>query len=621
MNAILGISNLALNNTLPAEVYEDLVSIKQESGNLLRIINDILDFSKIESGKMEIIPAEYDLASLINDTVGIIRIRVAEKSLLFAVYVDPRIPHRLFGDVVRIRQILVNILGNAVKYTERGSVTLTMSAMGNLSAGSEIVLLFSVIDTGLGIKSQDMENLFQEFTRLDMKKNAGIVGTGLGLVISENLARQMGGGVSVESEYGAGSAFKVTVRQRVADPEPLAVVEAPEQKPCLIYGYRQLYFDVATKAMADMGVSLDTAMTSAEFEAALSAKTYAFVFIASVWKDEALDTMRRLNVSADPVIMIDFGDAPVMNITSITVPIHALALANILNGNSRASVYDTAPAPIVFSVPDVRVLVVDDIATNLKVATRFIALFGAQIDTATSGNEAIALAGQKAFDLIFMDHMMPEMDGVEAAAKIRALNGGHYQNVPIIALTANAVVGMKEFFLDEGFNDYLAKPIDQIKLSEIMERWIPRDKRLEKSPPEKEKAASMEDAPDAPRAPKRRRLVVDGVDNAVGIRNVGGSEETYREVLARFAGDIEERLLELSTVPDTGSLPRFTTLVHGLKSAAASVGAINVSQKAAKLEAAGKDGDIETIARDLNGFLLELVTLADAIKKLQDDAD
>jgi CheY-like chemotaxis protein len=338
------------------------------------------------------------------------------------------------------------------------------------------------------------------------------------------------------------------------------------------------------------------------------------VFIASAWKDEALDTMKQLNVSADPVIMLDFGDAPVMNITSITVPIHALALANILNGNSRTSVYDTAPAPVVFSVPDVRVLVVDDIATNLKVAMRFIALFGAQIDTATSGKEAIALAGQKTFDLIFMDHMMPEMDGVEAAAKIRALNNGRYQNVPIIALTANAVVGMKEFFLAEGFNDYLAKPIDQIKLSEIMERWIPRERRLAK-------ASGIEDAPRTPRVPKRRPLVLDGVDSAVGIRNVGGSEETYREILARFAGDIEERLMELSTVPDAGSLSRFTTLVHGLKSAAASVGAINVSQQAAKLEAAGKSGDIETIARDLNGFLLELVTLADAIKKLQDDAD
>jgi signal transduction histidine kinase/CheY-like chemotaxis protein/HPt (histidine-containing phosphotransfer) domain-containing protein len=617
MNAILGISNLALNNNLPADVYDDLVSIKQESGNLLRIINDILDFSKIESGKMEIIPAEYDLASLINDTVGIIRIRIAEKSLLFPVYVDPHIPHRLFGDMVRIRQILVNLLSNAVKYTKQGSVTLTMSALGNLSAGSDIAILFTVTDTGLGIKSQDMENLFQEFTRLDMKKNAGIVGTGLGLVISENLARQMGGGISVESEYGVGSAFKVTIRQRVADAEPLAVVKAPEQKPCLIYGYRQAYFDVAAKAMADLGVSLDTAMTAAEFEAALVAKTYSFVFIASTWQNEALDTMKRLNVSAEPVIMTDFGDAPVMNIANITVPIHALALANILNGNSRTGVYDTAPAPVVFSVPDVRILVVDDIATNLKVATRFIALFGAQIDTATSGETAIALAEQKAFDLIFMDHMMPEMDGVEAAAKIRALNNGRYQNVPIIALTANAIVGMKEYFLNQGFNDYLAKPIDQTKLSEIMERWIPKDRRLEKSLPEKKKALDIDDAPDTPaRRHSRKKLVVEGVDSEVGIRNVGGDEELYRDILLRFAGDIEERLMELTTVPDAGNLPRFTTLVHGLKSAAASVGALDVSQQAAKLEAAGKNGDRETIARNLNGFLLELVTLADSIKKI-----
>jgi CheY-like chemotaxis protein len=247
---------------------------------------------------------------------------------------------------------------------------------------------------------------------------------------------------------------------------------------------------------------------------------------------------------------------------------------------------------------DVRVLVVDDISTNLKVASRFVARYGVEVDAAMSGEEAIDKAAEKDYDLIFMDHMMPGMDGIEATAKIRAIPGGRYTKRPIIALTANAVTGMKEFFLNNGFDDYLAKPIELTKLNTIMERWCAP------KPQEKE---NMSDSPTA--------LSIPGVDVATGIEMLGGSADIYMEVLEVFCKDITERLPTLSCVPDSDGLPLFITMAHAVKGAAASVSAMDISKSAARLEQAGKAGDIATIRQEIPGFIADITILAGNIQK------
>ncbi|GHV69113.1 hypothetical protein AGMMS49928_10390 [Spirochaetia bacterium] len=512
MNAVIGMAELLLRRDIASDARDDAASIKQAGNNLLAIINDILDFSKIESGKIDIINVDYSLAALISNAISIIRMRLAEKNLRFVTRIDDSLPSVLYGDEVRIRQVLLNLLTNAVKYTKEGEVCLAIYA--EAVAAEKINLVLEVSDTGMGIKPEDMEKLFGKFEQVDTRKNRGIEGTGLGLAISRNLCRLMGGDISVESVYGKGSTFRAVIPQDVRDPEPL---------------------DMSVKAKA---------------------------------------------------------------------PAYGM-------GNSPA---------IKFTAPAARLLVVDDIATNLKVAAGLMAPYRAMIETCLSGAEAIERVKRQEYDIIFMDHMMPEMDGIETTALIRALDEPRFQKMPIIALTANAMSGMREMFLEKGFNDFLTKPIDIPRLDEIMEKWIPKEK-WERG---EEKAGGSSGFPKAA-ASDPHSLILPGVDVAKGIAMTGGTVEGYKKVLSMFRKDAEERLALLQSPPDEAGLPLFVTQVHALKSASASIGAAELSALAARLETAGKGalqsnaGNLALIGEALPGFAKSLAELAVGIGDALDE--
>ncbi|MDR2741749.1 MAG: response regulator, partial [Treponema sp.] len=368
MNAIIGLSKLALRDELPPKARAYCGDVNSAANNLLGIINDILDFSKIESGKMEIVNAEYQFASLVNDVTTIIRMRLSDSAVNFVTDIARDIPGRLFGDEVRIRQILLNLLSNAVKYTREGEIRFSMKA--EFGEAGKVTLIIDITDTGIGIKEEDLGKLFGNFTRFDMEKNKHVEGTGLGLAITLNLCRAMGGDINVLSEYGKGSTFTAIIPQRAEDFTPFTAI-------------------------------------------------------------------------------IDGGTGGV---------------------SEEDMIHFTAPAA--------RILIVDDIETNLTVAEGLVSPYDVRVDTTLSGTEAISLMQQYEYDIVFMDHMMPEMDGLEATAIIRALDEPRFREVPIIALTANAMSGMREMFLEQGFNDYLSKPIEIPKLDEIMSRWIPREKQI-----------------------------------------------------------------------------------------------------------------------------------------------
>jgi len=486
MNAVIGISELAMREKeVPQSTYNLLVTIRQAGLNLLSIINDILDFSKIESGMMKIVPANYHFPSLIKDVVNIIGIKTSNSMLDFQVSVDRQIPDTLFGDEVRIRQIFLNVLSNAVKYTTEGFVALTVT--GKQTDENTVIITIEVADSGRGIAKEDMGILFDDFVQLDVAKNKGIEGTGLGLAITYRLVKAMNGNISVQSEYGKGSVFTVTLPQGISVRESFVT-------------------ETAVKA---------------------------------------------------------------------------------------------------FIAPTARVLIVDDVRTNIQVAQGLLSFYEMAIDTCLSGQEAIEAVKGCNYDLVFMDHMMPEMDGVEATRRIRELPAG--RNLPIIALTANAVSGMREMFLQNGFDDFISKPIDTAKLNAVLERWLPKDKQVE--------AALEDDGGDA--APDirhdRATFSLRGVDTDMGLSRAGGSQENYLQTLSIFRGDAATKAGEMRGALKNGDISSFTLYAHALKSASANVGALEISERAKTLEEAGKSRDTGFINANTDGFLADLEALIEDI--------
>jgi signal transduction histidine kinase/HPt (histidine-containing phosphotransfer) domain-containing protein/FixJ family two-component response regulator len=598
MNAIIGMSELALREETEPTVEEYLYEIKAAGTNLLSIINDILDFSKIESGKIEISRAPYEFASLINDVVNLTRARLVERPIIFLVNIDANIPNNLIGDEVRVRQILTNLLSNAYKYTKEGFIKLMITA--KKSEGNKIKLALEVTDSGIGIKETDIAQLFEKFTRVDSEKNKDVVGTGLGLSIVRNLCRIMGGGITVVSEYGKGSVFTATLEQEKENDDAFASVQDAGNKRVLLHEKMVLSADSLEYTLKSLGVETTRENDEAAFMKQLSSGKFDFAFFASGIAEKVEETSRTSGVATKLVALLEVGDTFDFKGNHIVMPAYAIPVANALNGISHKhlnSKYEHR-----FIAPLANVLIVDDIATNLKVAQGLIMPYQTQIKTCLSGGEAIRLVQKTDFDIVFMDHMMPEMDGIEATAAIRALDGDKFKNLPIIALTANAIVGMKEEFLGNGFNGYLAKPIETNKLYEIMEKWIPKEKRLK----------ATEDVP--PAAPERTLPDIRNVDVTLGIKTIGGNEQAYIDVLKLFCKDARSRIETFESVPnESGDLKLFITQVHALKSVLRAIGAVELSKIAETLELAGDSADYEKISEYLSKFKDDLSALIDDI--------
>ncbi|MCL2633069.1 MAG: ATP-binding protein [Oscillospiraceae bacterium] len=466
MNAVIGMSELVLREDLPPQTYENVYTIKQAGNNLLTLINDILDLSKIESGKLEIVPTEYSLAGLFNDVCSVIKIKMKE-SLTFTAEIDESLPNGLFGDETRIRQVLINILNNAVKYTPEGFVKF--SVKGEIEKTS-VKLIMSVSDSGIGLKPDDLEKLFEEFTQFDLEKNRNIQGTGLGLSITKRLCMMMGGDISVTSTYGEGSTFTVTLTQEI-----------------------------------------------------------------------------RNNIPVSDIPKLSMGKTDITQF---------------------------------FTAPSARVLVVDDIDTNLKVMEGLLAPYKMQVDIENSGKTAIEKAKQTHYDVIFMDHLMPDMDGVEAMSHIRKIND-YYKNSPVIALTANALSGMREMYIENGFSDFLAKPVEIPKLNNLLSEWVPHEKQQTASSPPN----------------------ISEADNNLA----------RLKILEVFRDDARKKLIEIPLYLEQNNMDLFIINTHAMKSAAANVKEKKLSELAGLLESAGKNNDTDYIKENLADFINELQIVVERI--------
>jgi len=462
MNAIMGLVELSARENLSEQMLNYMLSIKKAGDNLVSIINDLLDISKVETGKLEIVQAEYDVASLILDIINITQVKIIESPVQFVVDIDCNIPNKLIGDEVRIRQVLLNTLNNAFSYTNEGFISLVIRA--EKQKDNSVFLKIKVSDTGMGIKQEDIDKIFE---------------IGLGLVITKNLCEAMQGNISVNSVYGKGSSFTITIPQLMAEKyEKIASVQNPEEKKVLLYETNNIYIDSILKTLSNLGVECKLVGDYNAFCTELK-KSYPYVFVSVDIFAQAKKTAWAMGVNSNIVIFKRFGDAEFEKYSkTIILPAHSISIANILNGTyDEADSEDGFDESRTFVTSDVRILIVDDISTNLVVAEGLMAAYMMQIDTCTNGRTAIEKIKSTKYDLVFMDHMMPELDGIETTKIIRKIPGEYFETLPIIALTANAISGTRNMFLKSGMNDLLTKPIELPKLNEILDRWIPSHKK------------------------------------------------------------------------------------------------------------------------------------------------
>ncbi|MCL2721196.1 MAG: ATP-binding protein [Treponema sp.] len=614
MNAITGMAELLMRSDLSDEARSYAQDIKQAGNNLISIINDILDFSKIEAGKIELINVRYLLASLINDTVNIIRTRLKNKPIRFYTNIDGQIPHSLFGDEARIRQILLNLLSNAAKYTEKGFISLTISVR---TCDENVVWLdFSIADTGRGIKPEDQKKLFSEFVQVDLKRNRNLDGTGLGLAITKRLCILMGGNISMNSEYGKGSIFNVSIPQCIDTSEPFAAVDNADKKKVLVFEGRVVYAKSICWSLRNLGVHHTMVTNIEDFKKALFKEEWTLVLSGYGIYEKIMKVMDKPDANypggkKPPLaLMVEWGtEAFIPDVRFVSLPIQSLSIANILNGKEeRKSISGGDISNIIrYAFPEARILVVDDIETNLRVSKGLLAPYQSTVDICLNGLEAIELFKRNEYDVIFMDHMMPEMDGIEVASVIRDLEkDSKNKRTPIVALTANAVFGVREMFIEKNFDDFLAKPIDVSALDDILCRWISKDKREDGSVINNHIINGNSNN-------NGSILKIEGIDTEKGIKMTGGTKEGYIAVLSIFCKDSLERMKTMPALANDESLSTFVVYIHAVKSAAAAIGAQYVSAEAAKLEVAGRENDKTYIKDNLERFFIKLTALISRI--------
>lgn len=518
MNSIVGITEILLRFRHSPKEQEYLLNIQSSGRVLLTIINDVLDCSKMEAGKMQLFDEPYDTCSLFHDLRISMENRIGHSGLELIYDIDQDIPCKLKGDMGRIRQVIINLVNNAIKYTEKGSVRFSVHVRQKNT--DKVMLYYEVADTGIGIRKEDQKILFDAFQRVEMDRNRYVEGTGLGLTISQNLVNMMGGVIEVESEYGKGSRFFFTIEQTIIDPTPVSAVNYNGQKD---------------------------------------------------------------------------------NVTE-------------------------KEAECLFIAPEAHILLVDDNELNLVVAKELLKPLRMQIDTAENGLQAVKMVRGSQYDLVLMDHMMPVMDGIEAAKAIRALPEDKYQKLPIIALTANAMVDARKEFLNAGMNGFVAKPIDFARICNQLKLWLPKD-LVRDVPKEEAKKLLADDLSDREIQPEDPQM---GFSFEEGVKHCG-SKAALMKTIRIFYRTIDSKADKIEQCLKEGLISDYVVEVHALKSSALLIGAVPLSEAAKELEDYGKQGktevleektpDVLTLYRDLKNILRPYAEKEEDAKKEFSDGE
>lgn len=585
MNAIVGMTEILLRGSFGERERGYLQNIKNSGTALLSIINDILDFSKIESNRLEIVEDDYEPMSLLHDLSMIFLNRIGEKDVELLYDIDEKLPAKLCGDALRIRQVIINLMNNAIKFTERGYVKLKIEMTEE--HGGEVELRFTVEDSGQGIRSEDIPKLFAAYQQVNIKKNHAKEGTGLGLSISRNLVELMGGSFSVESEYGVGSRFIFTLCQKISGEGQGAALrkDAAEREIAVGGVFASPYMGDTLRHLC--GVYGITYVPEKKLE------TTHIDYLFTDGSGAVDDSLRRhltacgavCTLLQNPMVSCE----PETEALVITKPLYTFNFCRVINGESGA-VFSREEERFDFAAPEAKILLVDDNEMNRKVAVGLLEPFGMQIDTAVDGKDALAKIGHRRYDLIFMDHMMPVMDGIEATKHLRAMEGEYYQTVPVIALTANVISEAKAQFEAAGMNDFAAKPIKMREITAILRRWLPPERILEQTAPVEERQCA-EELP-----------VIEGLDSAEGVRN-SGSLKLFLSLLGDFYHLIDMKSGKIEKCLADGMIRDYTIEVHALKNTARLIGAAVLSEEFRELEKLGNEENVDLLTEKTPGVL------------------
>ncbi|MDR1542022.1 MAG: response regulator [Clostridiales bacterium] len=611
LNAIKGMSELMMMTKLDKVQRGYSINIINASESLLKIINDVLDFSKIDANKIEVLEAPYDFVSFITDICNIINLKAVSKGVGFVTDISANTPSMLVGDDVRLKQVMLNLLSNAVKFTHEGRVKLSMSAY--FVESDQVRLDFEVRDTGIGIRQEDMGSLFQAFTQFDLMKNRGEVGTGLGLVISMKLVELMGGEMEVESDYGKGTAFRFWVKQKIERFEPIAQVKRPDSVKVLVLGDSYVEESLC-KMLDDMFVKHEVCKDREELAECIKCSGCThIIYCYGKWHEALQCHMDIVDSSCSVIAVKDIrkatGQYTSPSIEVLFEPLLISSVARVLNQEESSDSYDKRNVNKIGEVKlkeNVSILVVDDNEVNLLVCGEILRHCGAEPQLASSGPDAINLCAAKEYDIIFMDHMMPKMDGIEASKCIHS--SGRNTKTPIIALTANAITGMRELFLENGMNDYISKPIEIKELNRVLLQWIPAEK-IESGGRDAEENILEEEFTEMDPDALRRKRIFDSIPlNAEeAIAAVGGSEAAFMTILKAFYASLPKKLELLEkTRRDETRLDEFRIEIHGLKSALANIGCRALSIKARSLEISASEKKMDYISENADAFIHSL---------------
>ena len=610
MNAIIGMTDLLSLAKLGKAETSWVQSISRSAKNLMVLVDDILDISHIDSNDLRLNVLEYDVNSLINDVVSIAHIKAVEKGLSLVVDIAPDIPNVMLGDEQRIKQILSNLLDNAVKYSKAGIVKFSAQAQ-TLPVPGQVRVCFVIEDANPGIAEETINHLLEMFENEDANISHKEAGFGLGLALSLSLARLMQGDIKVTARPGLGSVFTFSVEQSAASDQPLARVEDVENKSLLMYSMDPDHSEALLHMAAQLRLTCRLCADKDEFIALLHSGQYSHALVDVAANDNIFMFIAKAPFSSELFVLGDLNHHIPENIRNrVNVapkPLLVNTLAQIMNDSRFDRVASDRNSEQVFTSTNAVVLVVDDNMVNIQVAGNLLRLFNITVDSAYSGQEAIDRVANRHYDLIFMDHMMPEMDGVEATKIIRRMPG--CEDLVIIALSANVVAGTRELFLDSGMQDSLSKPIIFKQLSEMLKKWLPPEKIILTEP-------GQEADQDNDLAYLKQKLHhINGLDlDELFVRNPVGADD-YLGLLKTFtlvAGQAENKL---TLYQEENRPDELRIEIHGMKSALANIGAFPLSEEAKNMENEMLKGNLSYVNHSLSRFVKELNRLSGLIKQ------
>ena len=473
MNAIVGTVDLLLDQEVSEHVSDNIYNILNSCNALLSITDELMDLSKSESGEINLYSATYDLNDLLMEVINMMTVRLTESNLDFYVDINKSIPRYLYGDSSKIRQLLSNVLNNAIKFTHFGRISMRVDY--KVVNSDSIELIVDVEDTGEGIRKEDIPKLFVRSEKSDSSMET-IDGSGMGLAICSEIIKEMNGEISVQSEFNKGSVFTIKIPQKFISMDTVAYIPDANNYKILIFEKNKENYDQVKKTLDSFGIESDQAKNKQDFERLLNVNQYTHVFVSNERYEECESLLNERLISEKIVAFLDIDDNVLINkATSVlTRPIHSLNIAALIKNETNSYVRDITRKGG-FKCPQATVLVVDDNYTNLNVASALISKYQANVITAMSGKECLRIIRDTDVDIIFLDYMMPEMDGIDTLENIRKIPGSRYASLPVIALTANVISGAREMFLEAGFDDFMAKPISVDKMERTLKKFLPKE--------------------------------------------------------------------------------------------------------------------------------------------------